>query len=649
MHTHSYNDNEARNEDELETALKQVIEKERESARPFREAADDFSVTFSKQNRQKNSTTIIYQLEQKERETQQNIEQTERLLREAQKALEELDGQTTALNARKKQADERINQLTHDIDRAEKENMQHREAHAKAVQRLTAMDFAEAEASVQKHLALDTDIDPALETALSELNILLAVYHDHASRRLAQVRAFAQAAAAGEVPQESLACFCWGQVFKTLFHDPSTANDGLLRQHNIYGFADRDCAKSGLGAIDGPEGMERAWSEVENKFSDVKKLRDEVLKQYEESSKVILTHLPLMDKFKKRANQIDEAQEELRRYNSLVSEACSIADGVHGCEDPLGNNNNNNNEESKKRFLANKALFDQVVEWVEKADKDSQEIARTGELKAQKQRHIDSLRETKEKLVQNSTHINELLDKQKISGTNSSLVVQAQAKNLVADTLRLVDDVESSINGLVSITQDMARLRSVRRVAINDLGLIGSLRQSIDSVHMTIENSEDINDAAVEAVIAGLRNLCKELSHLSKLCSQKLEFIFGATSEDTFDDLRVDADSDDDDDEDNEDCDDYSDENEDEGPDEKEKAELAESNDRARTKSTHAINVLNRVKAKLEGKDASLTLPLSLTSSGEVMSVDEQVNSVIAMAKNPENLSKMYEGWTAWI
>lgn len=617
---------------------------------------EDFSATFSRQNRQKNSTAIILQLEQRNQEIQQNIESIDKILRDTPKALEELDAKIASLDTNKRQASERISQLTHDIDRAEKENMQHRDFHMRAMQRLASMDFEGAEEAVQDYLALDTTIDPALETLIGDLNIHIAVYHDYASRRLAEARAFA-----GEVAQrsqDSFACFCWGNVFKTLFHDPSTANDGLLRQHGIYKFVDRKAGAETRVDV-GSEEMERGWGEIGNDFSALKKRRDEILAEFEESSKVILTHVPLMNKFKKAVSQLDEAQEELARYNSFVNEACGIIKGICGCEDPL----NGGSEESKARFLANKMLFDHVVECVNEAEHISQEIANVGELKAQKQRRADTLRETKEKLAQNYAHINELLGKQKSSGSNSSLVIQTQAEILVTDSLKLIDDVEGTINGLVSITQDTARLRSVRRVAINNLALMATLRQNVDTIHKMIENSEDINDVVVEAVISGLNELCKELTHLSKMCSQKLEFIFGTSSEASLKSLREeeeeedndgdddgDDSSDDDDDEDDED-DDYSDESG-ESDDDDDKVEVTESDDKARKKSTHAINVLNRVKEKLEGKDGNLisaSLTTSSSSSNERMSVVEQVNSVIALAKNPENLSKMFEGWTAWI
>jgi PI-3-kinase-related kinase SMG-1 len=77
------------------------------------------------------------------------------------------------------------------------------------------------------------------------------------------------------------------------------------------------------------------------------------------------------------------------------------------------------------------------------------------------------------------------------------------------------------------------------------------------------------------------------------------------------------------------------------------------------TKNVHAMNVLRRVKAKLEGRDfaaqkaqneKNLTTntaePLKLP---ERMSVAEQVDWVIREATSIDNLSKMYEGWTAWI
>ena len=655
-----YKDDETRNEDELETMLKQVVERERDSCRSFREIAEDFSATFSRQNRQKNSAAIILELEKKSLEIQHSIDSFDRALKGMPKILEESDAKISLLNTKKKQADERINQLTHDIDKAEKDNMQHRDFHMRAIQRLSTMNFEDAETSVQKYLVLDTKIDPALESQISDINVLIVVYHDHASKCLAEAKAFAEKAA--QKSQDCFACFCWGNVFKTLFHDPSTANDGLLRQNSIYKFINRKEVAE-VGICSGLEKMKEVWDEINAGFAVLKKMRDEILAQYEESINVILTNLPLMNAFKKYVSQQEEAQEELSKYNSFVIEACSIVKGIHGCEDPL----NSGSEESNTRFQVNKALFNHVVECVNEADSILQEIDKEIDSKVQKQRKADALKEMKEKHAQNYANINELLDKQKSSGSNSSLVIQTQAGILISDSVNLINDVEGTINGLVSITQDTARLRSVRRVAINNIGLIGTLRKNVEMIDNMIKNSEDINDTVVEAVISGLNELCKELTHLSKMCSQKLEFIFGTTSEDSLKSLRYeeeeeerDSSDEENSDEDGDDEDDYSDESEDSEEEEEasDRVEPTEDEDKARKKSAHAINVLNRVKEKLEGKDGNLlSLSSSLSSSSsslssssnERMSVTEQVNNVIALARSPENLSMMFEGWTAWI
>lgn len=640
----------------METTLKQVVEKEHIFCKAFKEIADNFSDTFSSQNRQKNSAAIILELEQKNKKIQQNIDGIEKVLKDTPKALEEFDTKISELNTKKKHVNERINQLTHDIDKAEKENMQHRDFHLRAMQRLASMNFDDAEKAVKKYLVLDTTIDSALESKIEELNTFIKVYYNHASKCLLKAKTFA-----GDVAQKSqdnFACFYWGNVFKTLFHDPSTANDGLLRQHSIYKFIEEKTDVD-MPFDDDLEKIGGMWDKINGSFAELKKMRDEILEQYEESSKIIMTHLPLMNKFKESTSQLEEAQEELTRYNSFVIEACGIVNGIHGCEDPL----NSGNEESKMRFLSNRVLFDHVVECVNEADSISQEIIKVGEMKVQKQRDADTLREKKEKFTQNYAHLNELLIKQKNSGSNSSLVIQTQAEILITDSLKLIDDVEDTINGVVSITQDIARLRSVRRVAINTVELIVTLRQNVDTIYKMIENSEDIDYQIVDAVISGFNELCKELMHLSKICSQKLEFIFGTTSRDTLKNLPYEEDSDNssDDDEDNDDDDDYSEE---EDEDEEDKVEIAENDDKARKKSAHAINVLNRVKEKLEGKDTNIISvpspspspsPFSSAStsasvsSNNRMSVVEQVNSVISLARSPENLSKMFEGWTAWI
>ncbi|KAH3767690.1 Serine/threonine-protein kinase SMG1 [Pelomyxa schiedti] len=56
------------------------------------------------------------------------------------------------------------------------------------------------------------------------------------------------------------------------------------------------------------------------------------------------------------------------------------------------------------------------------------------------------------------------------------------------------------------------------------------------------------------------------------------------------------------------------------------------------TRNTHALSVLKRIKAKLEGKDPVDTL-----------TIEQQVKFIIEKATSTENLCQMYEGWTPWI
>eukprot|EP01126_Amoeba_proteus_P010740 TRINITY_DN14223_c0_g2_i2.p1 TRINITY_DN14223_c0_g2~~TRINITY_DN14223_c0_g2_i2.p1 ORF type:complete len:144 (-),score=37.19 TRINITY_DN14223_c0_g2_i2:204-635(-) len=58
--------------------------------------------------------------------------------------------------------------------------------------------------------------------------------------------------------------------------------------------------------------------------------------------------------------------------------------------------------------------------------------------------------------------------------------------------------------------------------------------------------------------------------------------------------------------------------------------------------NVHALNVVKRVKQKLEGTDG-------LERGAGSMTVTEQVNWVIKEATSTHNLSRMYEGWTSWI
>ncbi|XP_045076032.1 serine/threonine-protein kinase SMG1-like [Coregonus clupeaformis] len=57
-------------------------------------------------------------------------------------------------------------------------------------------------------------------------------------------------------------------------------------------------------------------------------------------------------------------------------------------------------------------------------------------------------------------------------------------------------------------------------------------------------------------------------------------------------------------------------------------------------RNSYAVSVWKRVKAKLEGRDVD---------PNRRMSVSEQVDCVIKEATNMDNLSQLYEGWTAWV
>lgn len=61
-------------------------------------------------------------------------------------------------------------------------------------------------------------------------------------------------------------------------------------------------------------------------------------------------------------------------------------------------------------------------------------------------------------------------------------------------------------------------------------------------------------------------------------------------------------------------------------------------------KNAFALNVLRRIRAKLEGKE-----PEAAALAGGAFSVVEQVDFVVKNATNIDNLALLYEGWTAWI
>jgi hypothetical protein len=78
-------------------------------------------------------------------------------------------------------------------------------------------------------------------------------------------------------------------------------------------------------------------------------------------------------------------------------------------------------------------------------------------------------------------------------------------------------------------------------------------------------------------------------------------------------------------------------------------AALASSGSIALAKNTTAIGVLKRVRQKLEGSDLPPIHTASATTSAPKLSIPSQVDWVIREATSVDNLSKLYEGWTAWI
>jgi len=57
-------------------------------------------------------------------------------------------------------------------------------------------------------------------------------------------------------------------------------------------------------------------------------------------------------------------------------------------------------------------------------------------------------------------------------------------------------------------------------------------------------------------------------------------------------------------------------------------------------KNSFAVNVWQRIKAKLEGRDVDLN---------QAVTVVEQVDHIIREATNADNLCQLYEGWTPWV
>ncbi|KAJ3126559.1 Serine/threonine-protein kinase smg1 [Nowakowskiella sp. JEL0407] len=80
-------------------------------------------------------------------------------------------------------------------------------------------------------------------------------------------------------------------------------------------------------------------------------------------------------------------------------------------------------------------------------------------------------------------------------------------------------------------------------------------------------------------------------------------------------------------------------------PIEKETPEAVEKRDNVKRRAVqernqHAVNLLKRVKTKLEGRD---------TADYGKLTVSEQVENIISEAVKVENFAMMYEGWMAWI
>ncbi len=58
-------------------------------------------------------------------------------------------------------------------------------------------------------------------------------------------------------------------------------------------------------------------------------------------------------------------------------------------------------------------------------------------------------------------------------------------------------------------------------------------------------------------------------------------------------------------------------------------------------KNLYAINILKRIKSKLQGKDEHF--------SPNKVTVEQQVSWVVQEATSVNNLCVLYEGWTPWI
>lgn len=77
---------------------------------------------------------------------------------------------------------------------------------------------------------------------------------------------------------------------------------------------------------------------------------------------------------------------------------------------------------------------------------------------------------------------------------------------------------------------------------------------------------------------------------------------------------------------------------------------------RHQERNAYAVNVISRIREKLEGVVSPSDRPTGASTAegsaerkSKVLSVSQQVDYLIHQATSTDNLSVMYEGWTAWI
>jgi phosphatidylinositol kinase/protein kinase (PI-3 family) len=70
---------------------------------------------------------------------------------------------------------------------------------------------------------------------------------------------------------------------------------------------------------------------------------------------------------------------------------------------------------------------------------------------------------------------------------------------------------------------------------------------------------------------------------------------------------------------------------------------------RSEERQQYAASVMQRFRRKLLGHESGGEQDERLDGDGSPLSVEAAVDRLIAMATDPRNLARMYEGWMPWV